>query len=398
MPEKIDAAGWWGLGRERGGHRAADQTVGQAITQILDSITDSFIALDGEARFTYLNRQAERFFGKDRTELVGRILWEEYPEALASPLHEHFRRVIESRTAVECEEFYRPKSRWLEIRAFPAGPGVTVYFRDITRRKRAEDEQVRLLARERSAVAAAEIAVRARHDFLRGVAHDLKSPLTAIRGYAQLARMRLRRHDPAGQERLGDYLLRIEQTVDRLNGMVTEFVDLARAQADQLIVLKRRPTDLAALTAEIVDECQGLAAGRLDLQAPPAPLIGHWDPRQLDRAIANLVTNAAKFSPGGDRVSVLLERQDDPGGAWAVLRVIDRGVGIAPDDLPHIFEPFSRGRTAAEYPGSGIGLTSTRHIIELHGGNVTAQSELGQGSTFTIRLPLGPLGADSVVG
>ena len=118
-------------------------------------------------------------------------------------------------------------------------------------------------------------------------------------------------------------------------------------------------------------------------------LVGKWDVLRLERVIGNLLANAIKYSPNGGEIIVTLSAEQDAQGAWGKLSVRDTGVGIPADDLPHIFEWFHRGANVKDQiAGSGIGLAGARQIIEQHGGSMGVTSEEGQGSTFTIRLPL----------
>ena len=118
--------------------------------------------------------------------------------------------------------------------------------------------------------------------------------------------------------------------------------------------------------------------------------MGRWDRARIERVIANLVSNALKYSPGGDDVEVGVAREDRAdGAAEAVVVVRDRGVGIPARDLPHVFEWFRRASNVeGRIQGSGVGLASARMIVEQHGGSIAAESREGEGSTFTVRLPL----------
>jgi signal transduction histidine kinase len=130
------------------------------------------------------------------------------------------------------------------------------------------------------------------------------------------------------------------------------------------------------------------------VQSEVPTLLGVWDPVQLDRVISNLLRNALKYSPDGGEILVTIsaEPADTPRDApnrIAFVRVHDRGIGIPDSDLPHIFDPFYRGENVAQRtPGSGIGLSTLRRIVALHGGDVSAESREGGGATFTVRLPL----------
>jgi signal transduction histidine kinase len=113
------------------------------------------------------------------------------------------------------------------------------------------------------------------------------------------------------------------------------------------------------------------------------------DEARMHRVLANLLTNAVKYSPGGGMVRVTLNTTDGPDGSCAVVAVRDEGVGIPRDDLPHIFDRYHRGANAVgRFAGAGLGLASARELVELHGGSIAVESEEGKGSTFVVRLPL----------
>jgi signal transduction histidine kinase len=117
-------------------------------------------------------------------------------------------------------------------------------------------------------------------------------------------------------------------------------------------------------------------------------LAGDWDSARLERVLDNLLANAIKYTPEGGVITVIIVRDDDETGSWAVLSVRDSGVGIPAADLSHIFERFQRAGNVGRIGGSGIGLSVARHIVELHGGSISVDSMEGEGSIFTIRLPL----------
>src|SRR5581483_10584481 len=139
------------------------------LNDILESMTDAYVALDAEARFTYVNKQAEKLMRLSREQLLGRSIWEQFPELLASPIHQHYQRVVRERRPAEFEEYYEPRQAWLEVRLYPTHGGVTAYFRDVSKRKRAEEAQRALVAM---------------------VSHDLRNPLFLIKGTAELLRDR----------------------------------------------------------------------------------------------------------------------------------------------------------------------------------------------------------------
>jgi signal transduction histidine kinase len=272
--------------------------------------------------------------------------------------------------------------------------GYAKVTRDMTERLRAE-EQVRLnaalhdSAEERArALAEAERqrdeAERARaslQTFLGVVAHDLRGPLTAIRGNAQLLR---RRGSAPSPERLGRALASIEDETARMDELVGHLVDAARIGAGQLEV-RPEPTDLAALAQRAVAAAAVAAERHRLVFDAPERLEGKWDPGLLARVLDNLLGNAVKYSPEGGDIRVWVGHRGDQ----AVVSVADQGVGMRREDLGGLFQLFTRlegGRTIA---GTGLGLYIVRGIVEAHGGEVWAESPgPGQGSTLTVSLPL----------
>jgi signal transduction histidine kinase len=256
------------------------------------------------------------------------------------------------------------------------------------RRRQAEEQVAALLEREHAARTQADEAVRIRDQFLASAAHDLRGPLTAIHGYAALARRRIETGDV---ERAPPALSSIQAGVKRLSETLDELLDLARLDAGQRLALRRAPTDLVALVRRVATE-QEIAVERssVEVHSGATELNGWWDAARLERTLANLVGNAVKYSkPGRAVVRVAVRREQDARGEWAVVDVQDQGIGIPASDLPHIFDRFHRATNVDNrLPGTGLGLAGAREVVEQHGGEIRVQSQEGQGSTFTLRLPL----------
>jgi signal transduction histidine kinase len=238
-----------------------------------------------------------------------------------------------------------------------------------------------------------EAALRTRDSFLSSVAHDLKSPLAAIKGNAQLLQRQLARRGPSGAtDQMAVRLAMIDATATRMTRMLNELLDLTRLQMGRPLDLDSRPTDLVALARQIAAEYQqGHEQHQIRVEAAVPELIGAWDEARLERVLRNLVGNAIKYSPEGGEVALEVAPEDGAAGPWAVVVVQDHGVGIPAGDVPHIFERFRRGQNVAErISGTGIGLASARQIVQQHGGTIAVVSQEGHGSTFTVRLPLPP--------
>jgi signal transduction histidine kinase len=232
---------------------------------------------------------------------------------------------------------------------------------------------------------------RAQRRFVADVSHELRTPLTTIRGNVDLLR-RMGSNDPAS-------LNAIQNETDRMIRLVGDLLLLANADAGHL-PMARQTVAIDALVAEIAHQTRVLAGQRLQiaLDCPlpkgEAPLMVLGDSDRLKQLLLNLTDNAIKNTPVGGKVSLCLARM----GAWVRLTVADTGAGIAPTDLPHIFERFYRAeKSRARRPnaneaspggGVGLGLSISRWIAEAHGGHIEVQSEQGKGSAFHVWLPL----------
>ena len=229
-------------------------------------------------------------------------------------------------------------------------------------------------------------SVRTRDDFLSAVAHELKTPLTVISGTTQLMRRRMQGDDLATT---APSLERIMSAVGRMTAFIEELLELVRRQADPTLELHRAPTDLTELVRRVTSELMELSRGQVVDIETEGEVIGDWDAVRLERAIANVLGNAFKYNSATGRVTVRIGTEESPQGRIAFCAVTDEGIGIPEADVPRIFERFARGaNVAGRITGSGVGLTIVRQIVEQHGGTVSVTSVVGQGSTFTIRLPL----------
>ncbi|HWQ12291.1 MAG TPA: ATP-binding protein [Roseiflexaceae bacterium] len=246
-------------------------------------------------------------------------------------------------------------------------------------------ERLRLYAAERRARAVAEAAVRARDQFLQIASHELKNPLTSLLGNAQLLTRRDAREHMLSERDRRTVRTIVDQAV-RLNELVATLLDISRLEAGQ-VRITRAPLDLAALVRRVVEAARpSLTQHTIEVQGAEAlPVEG--DAIRLEQVFQNLVGNAVKYSPAGGQITV----QVDEERAMARVRVTDEGIGIPAADLPHLFERFYRvsSAEAQQISGTGIGLYVVKEIVTLHGGEVTVESVEGQGSTFTVWLPLG---------
>jgi signal transduction histidine kinase/CheY-like chemotaxis protein len=229
-------------------------------------------------------------------------------------------------------------------------------------------------------------AVDARDRTLAVATHDLRNPLSAIGMLAQSLEVEAAEAFVPG-DRVRDATRRIGARVAKMNRLITELLDVASLEAGAELALDRRTTDLAEIARRVVGDHARSAGPRLQLVVPEGAVSGQWDEIRLERVVENLVSNAIKYSPRGGDITVEVSRDDDAGRAE--IRVADRGVGIPATDLPQIFDRFHRAHNViGSFQGSGIGLSSARHVVEHHGGTIAVVSHEGSGTTVSVRLPL----------
>ncbi len=250
---------------------------------------------------------------------------------------------------------------------------------EIAERRRAE---VNL----RSAKEQAEIASRAKSEFLAMVSHELKTPLNAIIGFSEiLANQTL---GPIGKEQYLDYASDIQDSGHYLLKIINDILDLSRIETGNLTLIEEQ-VDLVSVVRSTVRlirpraEMIGLA---LETEFPAAGSLGVMgDARAMKQIMVNLLSNAVKFTPKGGRVTVIVGLD----AGCPVVTVADTGIGIPDDDLHRVYEPFVQVDTslARRFEGTGLGLTLTKRLVELHGGELILRSALGAGTTVTVRLP-----------
>jgi signal transduction histidine kinase len=246
-------------------------------------------------------------------------------------------------------------------------------------------EQARLFEAERRARAEAQEAAHLREEFLAIASHELKTPLTGIKGYVQLLN-RLLKNARFEREEAVDLITELDGQVVRLQALVGDLLDasqIARGRLD----LHPEDVDLSDLAARVLARFE-VAAERtrehiLVLDAP-APVVGCFDSLRIEQVLSNLISNAIKYSPDGGEVRVRVAQTDDE----AELSVIDQGIGIAEEEQGFLFQPFVRGQSTRSIKGTGLGLFIVSRIVEDHGGSISVQSAAGAGSTFVVRLPL----------
>ncbi len=492
----------------------AQQEANRRVVNILESISDNFVAMDRDLRITYVNQATAKLNGVMPEEMIGKANWEMWPWTAGSIFEQKYRQLLASGEPTHFEALYEPLNIWLEVHAYPTADGLSIYFRDITQRKQAEaaireselnfrnladtmpllfwttradgyheyfnqrwydytgmtleqtqgwgwshllhpddrqrcldiwneslrtgniynieyrfqraldgeyrwflgralpmrdqngdivkwfgtcvdiheqklviEERDRLLASEQLARTQAETSNRLKDEFLAVVSHELRSPLNAMLGWVQMLRTGRLNETMAAKA-----LETIERNARAQTQLIEDLLDVSRIITGKLR-LNVRSLQLAPIIEAALDTARPAAeAKEIRLQSVLDPAAGpiSGDSERLQQIVWNLLSNAIKFTPKKGRVHIRLERIN----SHIEITISDTGIGIKPEFLPYVFERFRQADSSStrSYSGLGLGLAIVRHLVELHGGTVSVDSlGEGQGSTFTVMLPVIPV-------
>ena len=354
---------------ERNQARAALQESAQTMTNILENTTDGFFAVDQDWKFTYLNPEAELLLNRRRDDLLGSDLWEKFPELAGSVFETNYRKVMAEQVAVEFEASDAAEKTWTEVHAYPSGGGVSVFFRDITERKRTEGERLTTSKLESLGTLAG------------GIAHDLNNILTVISGNIGLAQIEA----PADCGSLLSFLSKAGQAAQHAAHLSSQLLTFSKGGA---------PLKKVSSIAELLEHSAEFALYgsnlRADLDITPNLWKAEVDAGQIEQVVNALMLNAREAMPKGGTVRISarnVELEDRaaailPAGRYVKVSIADRGTGI-PDDLAtKIFDPYFTTKPTA----SGLGLAISYSIVKKHGGLLHLESTAPEGSTFTFYL------------
>jgi hypothetical protein len=387
--------------------RRAEETVVQ-LAAIVESSADAIAGTTPEGQITSWNSGAEQLFGYTAEEMIGQDVALLVPSDRLHELETVGRLVIGGGESIEEHHTRGLRKDGTEIDvSLTVSPiqdpsrrvtGSAVIARDITHMKRQQSQLQALLAKERIARADAEAAQRTlaeqnerlreldrlKDEFISLVSHELRTPLTSIRGYLELLLDGGAGHLSDDQAR---FLAVVDRNSKRLMHLVGDLLFLAQIEAGKL-ALELGEVDLEHLVAECVEGAQPFADEKgieltASVEATPT-MVG--DRERLGQVLDNLVSNALKFTSGGGSVSVRISSHQGE----AVVEVEDDGMGISPDDQDLLFDRFFRSSEATEraIPGTGLGLTIAKAIVERHDGAIEVESTPGEGTTMRVRLPV----------
>jgi len=401
---------------ERKRAQEAAQEVHQRLTFHVENSPLAVVEWDSDFRVSRWSASAERLFGWKANEVLGkhvsewRFVFDEDADAVAQVTYkqrvgvellgvQHNRNYTKDGSVLYCEWYN-------SVLHDETGELVSVLslVLDVTARELAEEERTALLARERDLRQQAEEADRLKDEFLATLSHELRTPLTSILGWATM----IRNGEVDRAENLDRAFEIIERNARSQARLIDDLLDVSRIITGNL-QLEVHPLNLAPIVVSAIDAL-GPAADAKDIQIEteldPGSCLVSGDAHRLRQVVWNLLMNAIKFTPRGGRVSLHLECfaagsspfplppfRSSPLVSFVRLTVSDTGDGITPEFLPYVFHRFRQeeGSISRKAGGLGLGLAVVRHLVELHGGSVSAESPgPGKGSTFNVDLPLAP--------
>lgn len=356
---------------ERNQARVALQQSARTLTDILENTTDGFFCLDHAWRFTYVNPQAERLFGRARKELLGGELWQKFPELRNTPFEENYRRVMANQTPAEfeaCEP--NGTTRWFEVHAYPSGGGVSALFRDVTERKRAEDDRL------------TKGKIESLGTLAGGIAHDLNNILTVISGNIGLAQLEA----PSEEKNLFACLAKASQAAQEAAHMSSQLLTFSKGGSPVKKVV--RMSELLAKSAHFSLHGSNL---RAEMDIPPDLWTTEVDPAQIEQVINALMINAREAMLSGGTVDISarnieLENKPGallPGGRYVKVAIADHGGGIPSDIATKIFDPYFTTKSVS----SGLGLSISFSVVKKHGGMLHLEQSSPSGAVFSFYLP-----------
>jgi PAS domain S-box-containing protein len=340
---------------------------------IFDSMIEGFALIDRHWTIVRMNAAGLALLQRTDEAVVGRNHWDAFSESLGTDIESLCRAGKDQHITGSIEYPYKlPDGQicWMEVRVYPVlDEGLAVFFRDITLRRNAEEA----LRKEG----------KRKDEFLAMLAHELRNPLAPIGAAADL--LQIAKLD---EMRVAQTSRIIGRQVRHMTHLINDLLDVSRVSRG-LVKLDNAPIDIRHVVNDAVEQVRPLIDARrhhLALHLSPNAAIVAGDGKRLVQIMANLLTNAAKYTRDGGEIGIRL----DVDGSYVSLQVIDNGIGMQPDLVSHVFDLFAQAERTPDRStgGLGIGLAIVKNLVELHGGTVSCDSEgLGKGSRFSVRLP-----------
>jgi len=340
----------------------------------LESIRDGFFAVSKDWIVTYWNREAENLTGIKREEIVGKSIWKTYYRTIPSRFYNQYLKAFNENTPVRFEEFLHRLEKWFEVNAFPTDAGLTVYFKDVTERKMAEEKLREMHTELEKHLKVLAISNAELEQFAYVASHDLQEPLRMVTSFLTLLE---KKYGESLDEKARVYIHYAVDGAKRMRQIILDLLDFSR-------VGKTEEKWGEININEIIDEIILLyqkniksKKARIEFSEMPSVISFATPVRQI---FQNLISNGLKYQPKGQNPVIKIAGTEN--SEYWQFSVSDNGIGIDQQYFDKIFIIFQRLHNREEYSGTGMGLAITRKIVENLGGKIWVESKEGMGSTF----------------
>ena len=375
--------------------KQVEQKLTSQLETSLNNISDGFVSLDTNWCYTYVNKKAGELLRRSPKSLIGKHIWTEFPEGVGRAFYKAYYKAVETQKTIYFEDYYKPFDRWFENRIYPSSDGLTIYFTDITDKKKAEIELEKhrnnleeLVASRTSDLEKEKVKAQSadlmKSAFLATMSHELRTPMNSIIGFTGIL---LKEFAGPLNEEQKKQITMVKTSGEHLLKLINDVLDISKIEAGKLKVSKY-PFNYVSILENTIEFLRPQVIKKdlkIKLECAETRIILNSDERRLEQVLLNLIANAIKFSEQGT-IEVKVAVDDK----FLITQVIDQGIGISNEEQNKLFTPFiqlENGLTR-RHEGTGLGLAICKNIIEKLGGTIQVKSKKGEGSNFTFIIPI----------
>jgi PAS domain S-box-containing protein len=378
--------------------------INEKLTESLENMSDAFVAIDNDWKYTFVNQKAAIMFGKQPEDLVGKNAWVIFPDAIGQLYYKNYYKAMKTKKQIVFEDYYAPWDRWFENRVIPSKEGLVIFFQDITERKLAEnklqDLNTKLKIRNRelyesiiqiqkinteliSAKEKAEESDRLKSSFLANMSHEIRTPMNGILGFTEL----LKEPKLTGEEQQ-EYIKVIEKSGSRMLNIINDIVSISKIESGQMN-LSYKETSIKD-QIDIIYDFFKLEAKQKNIELKISNSLSkeenliRTDEEKVSSVLSHLLKNAIKFTEQGS-----IEIGCFKNNNTITFYVKDTGIGINSDKIDIMFERFTQEDDSLNrnYEGAGLGLYIAKSYVNLLGGKIWAANNADYGAVFYFQIP-----------
>ncbi|WP_340153287.1 PAS domain S-box protein [uncultured Marivirga sp.] len=348
-------------------------------SEILESISDAFVAVDREFNFTYFNKKAEKLLRVSKEDALGKNQWDLFDYAKGSVAEQEYNKSIQNKETRTFDYYDEPLNIWLNVRSFPSKNGLSIYFRDITQEKNQQEELKNLNLELKDYTQKLENSNKELEQFAYIASHDLQEPLRMVSSF--MTQLKIKYEDQL-DDKAQTYINFAVDGAKRMRQIIVDLLEYSRAGTQQE---KLEKLDLNNEIAEVLSLLHSSVSKKnIDLEIEELPEV-YYSRTAIKQLFHNLIGNAIKYSKLDSQPKIEIKCKECK--LHYEFEIKDNGIGIDPKNNEKIFQIFQRLHSKSEYPGTGLGLAICKKLVEKYGGKLWVESLLGIGSSFSFTVP-----------